>query len=405
MVDLAGLFACVSSLLSFPLCVQNLSGALSVYRRRRSCLPCGAGRVLWCASGRNSNAAHPPRTARLEPCRRLVADAAAGRAKRFINRTGLRAVSSFGSQRSPSKGRSPSSHLCATAGASTRRHIIGHRRAGRSPWTSYADRRFALAERRANNGKLSWTGRALHADHVRGYPASLGCIRLPSAFARLLDGVAGPGTLVILAHQRTEPVDVVHSGTLFPAVPIYEAGRLVRTVAVRSMPELLARSPESGHVAIVVSRSGGNAILLRDGLREHIARVTFTNPDRRIGTHVYYLQARRLGHELVWLAFGIGRNRREPHLVSWRGDEILDQVSFEDRAEAMAMARLLHTGATLVITDDRATGRKHQSPEGFVLISTQGSEPQQPSRHADGGDGARVSRGGRHGQCPVNAWR
>lgn len=305
-------------------------------------------------------------------------------AKRFINRTGLRRGQFVWEPTQPIEGP-------VTIIASLRDRLVHVYKAGILIGISTCEvgcrgRRtpagvFAVAERRANNGKLSWTGHALHADHVRGYPAPLGCIRLPSAFARLLDGVAGPGTLVILAHQRTEPVDVVHSGTLFPAVPIYEAGRLVRTVAVRSMPELLARSPESGHVAIVVSRSGGNAILLRDGLREHIARVTFTNPDRRIGTHVYSLTGTSLGgHELVWLAFGIGRNRREPHLVSWRGDEILDQVSFEDRAEAMAMARLLHTGATLVITDDRATGRKHQSPEGFVLISTQGSEPQQASR-------------------------
>jgi hypothetical protein len=305
----------------------------------------------------------------------------AAEAKRFVNRTGLRRGQFVWEPTQPLEGP-------VTIVASLRDRLVHVYKAGiligiSTSDVGYRGRRtptgvFALAERKVTNGgDFSWTGYALHADHVGGYPASLGCIRLPSAFARLLDSVAGPGTLVILARQRTEPVDVVHSGTLFPAVPIYEAGRLVRTVAVRSMPELLTGSPVSGHVAIVVSRSGGNAILLRDGLREHIARVTFAHPDRRIGTHVYSLTGTSLGgHELVWLAFGIGRDRREPHLVSWHGDEILGQISFEDRAEAMAMARLLHTGATLVITDELATSRKHQTPEDFVLISTQGSKPQ-----------------------------
>lgn len=307
----------------------------------------------------------------------------AAEAKRFVNRTGLRPGQFVWEPVQPAEGP-------VTIIASLRNRLVHVYKAGVLVGISTCDvgrrgRRtptgvFALGERKIGNGDagmLSWTGHALHADHVRRYPASLGCIRLPSAFARLLDDVVHPGTLVILANQRTEPVDVVHSGTLFPMVPVYEAGRLVRTVAVRSMPELLTGDPEAGHIAIIVSRSGRNAILLRDGVREHIARVTFTQPNSRIGTHVYSLTGTSLGGDgLVWLAFGIGRNRREPHLVSWHGDTILDQISFADRSDALAMTRLLHAGATLVVTDEPATGRRHQTPENFVVISTQGSKPE-----------------------------
>lgn len=304
-------------------------------------------------------------------------------AKRFVNRTGLRSGQFVWEPSQPADGP-------VTIVASLQDRLVHVYKAGVLVGisTCHVGRRgrrtptgiFALDERVETGGtagKLSWTGVALHADNVRRYPASLGCIRLPPAFARLLDGIVGTGTLVILARQRTEPADVVHSGTLFPMVPIYEAGRLVRTVAMRSMPDLLTGDPRAGHIAIVISRSGRNAILLRDGVREHIARVTFTQPNNRIGTHVYSLTGtspRRDG--LVWLAFGIGRRRREPHLVSWQGDEILDQVSFDDRSNALAMTRLLHAGATLVVTDEAATGRKHEAPSDFVLISSQGTEPQ-----------------------------
>src|SRR5690606_4868359 len=108
---------------------------------------------------------------------------------------------------------------------------------------------FAIAEAEADDddaAQLAWTGIALHANNVRRYPASLGCIRVPSAFARLLAGLLTPGAVVILARQRTVPMDVVYSGGLFPIVPVYEAANaMVRPVAQRPT-QWLAGSPEAG---------------------------------------------------------------------------------------------------------------------------------------------------------------
>ncbi|HEX7877164.1 MAG TPA: L,D-transpeptidase family protein [Sphingobium sp.] len=44
--------------------------------------------------------------------------------------------------------------------------------------------------------RLTWDGVALHAGHNPGYPASHGCIRLPTAFARKLFALTQIGTLV-----------------------------------------------------------------------------------------------------------------------------------------------------------------------------------------------------------------
>ena len=46
--------------------------------------------------------------------------------------------------------------------------------------------------------RLTWKGVSMHAGHLPGYPASHGCIRLPSAFARLLYGVTSVGTAVTI---------------------------------------------------------------------------------------------------------------------------------------------------------------------------------------------------------------
>lgn len=48
--------------------------------------------------------------------------------------------------------------------------------------------------------RLTWTGIALHAGHNPGAPASHGCIRLPSAFAKLLYGVTSLGVPVAVVN-------------------------------------------------------------------------------------------------------------------------------------------------------------------------------------------------------------
>jgi hypothetical protein len=52
--------------------------------------------------------------------------------------------------------------------------------------------------------RLTWTGIALHAGHLPGYPASHGCIRLPAAFARRLYDLTDLGATVSVVDY---PVD------------------------------------------------------------------------------------------------------------------------------------------------------------------------------------------------------
>jgi len=59
--------------------------------------------------------------------------------------------------------------------------------------------------------RLTWDGVALHAGAIPGYPASHGCIRLPSEFARLLYGVTTMGTVVrVIADHPPEGLAALH---------------------------------------------------------------------------------------------------------------------------------------------------------------------------------------------------
>ena len=52
--------------------------------------------------------------------------------------------------------------------------------------------------------RLTAQGVAMHAGNLPGYPASHGCIRLPSAFAKLLYGVTELGTPVMITDAEQE---------------------------------------------------------------------------------------------------------------------------------------------------------------------------------------------------------
>jgi lipoprotein-anchoring transpeptidase ErfK/SrfK len=58
--------------------------------------------------------------------------------------------------------------------------------------------------------RLTWSGVALHAGQLPGYPASHGCIRLPADFATRLFALTRLGARVIVAHNEVAPTDIVH---------------------------------------------------------------------------------------------------------------------------------------------------------------------------------------------------
>ena len=56
--------------------------------------------------------------------------------------------------------------------------------------------------------RLTWSGVALHAGNVPGYPASHGCIRMPKAFAQKLYGITGfSSTVVVVTDERLASAD------------------------------------------------------------------------------------------------------------------------------------------------------------------------------------------------------
>jgi len=67
--------------------------------------------------------------------------------------------------------------------------------------------------------RITWSGTALHAGVVPGYPASHGCIRLPFSFAPKLFQITTVGDNVIVARDRPVPHLIDHPALFQPLPP------------------------------------------------------------------------------------------------------------------------------------------------------------------------------------------
>lgn len=223
-----------------------------------------------------------------------------------------------------------------------------------------------------NMERLTWTGIALHAGNLPGYPASHGCIRLPLAFSAHLFEVTRLGVVVIIADERTQPATVVHPGLMLSEVADVEARALVSTVAKKRAPGEWQTSVAYPLTSVVVSRADGMAYLTQDGQLAGRYPVRIAEQRRPLGTHAYTLVgATADGSGLAWMTFGLGKSHTDAHIIQWQGDASLRRISFYDPQKARDVASRLHPGTTLLVTDGSAPRTTRTTAKDFTIISSQ----------------------------------
>src|SRR5690349_2867683 len=113
-----------------------------------------------------------------------------------------------------------------------------------------------------NMQRLTWSGIALHAGKLPGYPASGGCVRLPREFSRLLFGVTKTGTTVVVADDASDSALVARPGALMATPDVMKQVQPENVVGAGWTwhPERAA----SGPVSIVVSGADRQAWVFRN---------------------------------------------------------------------------------------------------------------------------------------------
>jgi hypothetical protein len=252
--------------------------------------------------------------------------------------------------------------------------------------------------------RITWSGVALHAGALPGYPASHGCIRLPTDFAMRLWGWTRLGARVVVTPGEVSPADFSHARLFarkdeprreaaaapeklelrLTSLTAHDAEAQVETAdasgavpAPPPPPEGAANfigpvKPRSGHLAAFVSRKDGKLYVRQNFEPLFEAPITIAAPERPLGTHVFTARADAddagaLRWSVVSLPTPVrvagrddDRPRRgrsaptavetAPPLPPSTAAEALDRLTIPDEAMAR-IATALGPGGSLVVSD------------------------------------------------------
>jgi hypothetical protein len=201
-----------------------------------------------------------------------------------------------------------------------------------------------------NMQRLTWSGIAMHAGHLPGYPASAGCVRMPVDFAEKLYAVTTLGSTVIIADSNSAPSITTKPGLLFSPHARASANAVWT-------PEKAPKGP----ISIIVSAPDGTTYVYRNGLE--IGRSPVGGIGRMSGTHVYSALATvdASGRRDWMTTASIGG--RSPNLK-----ELAKRVAIPPDFLASVRA-LVVPGTTLVLTNAPVNPRTH-SGSGFNILTT-----------------------------------
>jgi lipoprotein-anchoring transpeptidase ErfK/SrfK len=245
--------------------------------------------------------------------------------------------------------------------------------------------------------RITWSGIALHAGVLPGYPASHGCIRLANDFAIRLWRLTKRGTRVIIARHDVHPVQIASprlfskpktaSSSQESSVDAF-AGKDVLTLAVSPAPLVPNTQSQGGEnllpttgfgqqkkvvpISVFVSRKLSK-LFVRQGLTPVFdVPIKIENPDEPLGTHVFtLLKPRSEGALFRWNVVSMptefssasaNLNKKPKTPVQATGGTVrpdrspdgasaaLDRVEIP-RDEVGRISQLLTPGSSLILSD------------------------------------------------------
>lgn len=215
-----------------------------------------------------------------------------------------------------------------------------------------------------NMNRLTWSGIALHAGNLPGYPASHGCVRLPMAFSEDLFSITHLGTPVIISGSHSDPWELIHPGMVLGDYAESEFIHAVNALTGKKHPSDWSES-ERYPVHSVIASSASKEIELIEN-NEVIARSPLTlKGSRTLGSNVFVLVGAHEGSKgLQWSAIS---HHHEMGAAPGAGDLLIRMKA--DTSFVAAMTKRLHPGMMLITTDapletDRRSGKD------FVIVTS-----------------------------------
>ena len=216
-----------------------------------------------------------------------------------------------------------------------------------------------------NMNRLTWSGIALHAGNLPGYPASHGCVRLPMAFSEKLFGVTHLGTPVILAGSHSDPYELTHPGMVLGTGAEGELENAVAGLGKKKHPSDWAEAESYPITSVIASSASGQIELIENNRVVKTSPLTI-NGAGPLHNNVYVLrEASGDGSGLSWM--GLTHHGDEKGLFG--GQISLLRLKASADFSSTLHARL-HPGMTFITTDAPLTPDS-RSGKDFVVMTTE----------------------------------
>lgn len=212
-----------------------------------------------------------------------------------------------------------------------------------------------------NMNRLTWSGIALHAGNLPGYPASHGCIRLPIAFSERLFQVTKLGMTVVIADNNSHPESIVHPGLMLDEA----AGRQFAAVSgpIKQRQYSEGHAKDLKNTSVVISSQDRTVSVWED--EGVVAQGSFElqNHKRPLSNRLYELTGvDDRNQRLQWSATALGKGNS----ASAKGDLQRIKLPRDIREE---VRKRTHQGMSVVTASDNSAPGK-RSAEGFVIIDS-----------------------------------
>jgi L,D-transpeptidase catalytic domain len=223
-----------------------------------------------------------------------------------------------------------------------------------------------------NMNRLTWSGVALHAGNLPGYPASHGCVRLPMQFSELLFGITQIGTPVIIAGIYTDPSEVVSPSLVLSDAAVRKAQAAGSKPKTEKLPWQAETVSYQAPTSILISGADRTTTILENGRVIGQGAVTIQDPGKPLGSHVFLLKVVDESSErFVWKAVGYSTATGSPghgnRMLSQPDESVMQRLRFEKRLLTVIRPKM-RPGMTLITTDLPAH-RDTRSGQDFVLMT------------------------------------
>lgn len=214
--------------------------------------------------------------------------------------------------------------------------------------------------------QLTWSGIALHAGQLPGYPASHGCVRLPLKFSELLFGITRLGMVVIIADDHDAPREVAHPGLVLGNYAADEFDKVRAGINDRGRHEDGETSETTVPASILISRADQSIHVIENGRTVATGVATITDPQKPFGESVFVLTGSDGAQQgLRWEAISYGR-------TVGAADPMTDPLALlrrvrGDHTVIAAISDRLKPGLLLVMTDLPSTPDTRTGQDFVVL--------------------------------------